>query len=193
MKVSFFTILAALAASAIAAPFQAATRTSNAVPHVNKAMTMKRSAFKDSNLLKHASSVVGGKSKRDDDIAESVNYILVLLKDDDEHADAYQDEIDAVEDPSTVLGKRDDDIAESVNYILVLLKDDDEHADAYQDEIDAVADPATVLGKRDVGKRDDEIAESVNYILVLLKDDDEHADAYQDEIDAVNDPAEILG
>ena len=188
MKVTFFTILAGLATFALAAPFQAAARSSNAVSHVDKAMTMKRSAFKDSNLLKRASNVVGAKSKRDDDIAESVNYILVLLKDDDEHADAYQDEIDAVEDPSTVLGKRDDDIAESVNYILVLLKDDDEHADAYQDEIDAVTDPATVLGKRD-----DDIAESVNYILVLLKDDDEHADAYQDEIDAVNDPAEILG
>lgn len=107
---------------------------------------MKRSAFQKSELLKRASSVVGANNKRADDIAESVNYILVLLKADDVHADAYQEEVDAVADPATVLGKRTDDIAESVNYILVLLKDDDTRADAYQDEIDAVANPADVLG-----------------------------------------------
>lgn len=146
MKATFFTILAALAVSAIAAPFQAAARTSNALAQPNRAMTMKRSEFKNSELLKRASSVVGANNKRGDDIAESVNYILVLLKDDDARTDAYQDEVDAVADPASVLGKRADDIAESVNYILVLLKDDDAHTDAYQDEVDAVANPAEVLG-----------------------------------------------
>lgn len=186
MKATFFTVLAALAASVIAAPFQTAARTSNALGQPNRAVTMKRSEFKNSGLLKRATNVVGANNKRADDIAESVNYILVLLKDDDARTDAYQDEVDAA-DPASVLGKRADDIAESVNYILVLLKDDDARTDAYQDEVDA-ADPASVLGKRA-----DDIAESVNYILVLLKDDDARTDAYQDEVDAVANPAEVLG
>lgn len=106
MKATFFTIVAALAACTVAAPFQAAARSSNvpAPAHANKAITMKRSAFQNSDLLKRASSVVGANNKRADDIAESVNYILVLLKDDDTRADAYQDEIDAVANPADVLG-----------------------------------------------------------------------------------------
>ena len=146
MKATFFTVFATLAVSAIAAPFQAAARTSNALAQPNRVMTMKRSEFKDSELLKRATSVVGANNKRADDIAESVNYILVLLAEDDTRTDAYQDEVDAVSNPAEVLGKRADDIAESVNYILVLLAEDDTRTDAYQDEVDAVANPAEVLG-----------------------------------------------
>ncbi|KAI4157496.1 MAG: hypothetical protein LQ342_008250 [Letrouitia transgressa] len=134
MKATFSLFFAALAVSTIAL----------AQPH--RAMTMKRSEFKDSELLKRASSVVDANNKRSDDVADSVNYILVLLKDSDTRTDAYQDEIDAITDPKTVLGKRSDDVADSVNYILVLLKDSDTRADAYQDEIDAVTDPKSVLG-----------------------------------------------
>ena len=107
MKATFFTVLAALAVSAIAAPSQAAARTSNALAQPNSVMTMKRSEFQKSELLKRASGEVEASQKRSDDVAESVNYILVLLKDDDEGTDAYQAEIDAAE-PAAVLGKRDD-------------------------------------------------------------------------------------
>ena len=107
---------------------------------------MTRSEFKNSELLKRASNVVGANIKRADDIAESANSVFAFIKNDDGRTDAYQDEIDAVADPASVLGKRADDVAESVNYILVLLKDDDARTDAYQDEIDAVSNPAEVLG-----------------------------------------------
>ena len=146
MKATFFTILATIAVSAIAAPFQAAARTSNALAQPSRTMTMKRSEFINSELLKRATNVVGANNKRADDIAESVNYILVFFKDDDTRTDTYQDEIDAVAEPASVLGKGADDIAESVKYILVLFKDDDARTDAYRDEIDAVANPADVVG-----------------------------------------------
>ncbi|KAF5511010.1 hypothetical protein CGCS363_v002251 [Colletotrichum siamense] len=56
---------------------------------------MKRDELLKSGLL----------SKRDKvDLAESVNYILVLLREGDDSADPYQDEVDAVADPSQVLG-----------------------------------------------------------------------------------------
>lgn len=100
MKATFFTVLATLALSAIAAPFQAATGTSNAHAQLN----MKRSEFKNSELLKRASDVVGANNKRDDDIAESVNYVFIVFRDGDEGTDAYQDEIDAVANPADVLG-----------------------------------------------------------------------------------------
>ncbi len=104
MKATFFTVLATLALSAIAAPFQAAAGTSNAHAQPNRAMTMKRSEFKNSELVWGTSDVVGANIKRDDDIPESVNYIFVVFRDDDERTDAYQDEIDAIANPADVLG-----------------------------------------------------------------------------------------
>ena len=65
---------------------------------------MERSDFKNSVLLKRASSIMGGNENRGDDVAESVDYILVLLKDDNSRTDAYQDGADAVADPADVLG-----------------------------------------------------------------------------------------
>ena len=103
MKATFFTQLANVAASAFAGPFPAAAPASDALAQPHRAMTMKRSEFKDSEVLKRASSVVDGNNKRGDYVAESVNYILVLLKNDDSRTDAYQDEVDAVADPSEVL------------------------------------------------------------------------------------------
>ena len=76
MKAAFFTIFAALAASAIAAPFQTAASSSNALAQPHWAMTMKRSEFKNSELLKRASKVVGANNKRADDIPESVNSLI---------------------------------------------------------------------------------------------------------------------
>ena len=67
-------------------------------------MSMKRYEFKNFELLKRASNVVGANNERTDDIAESVNYILVLVEDDDARTDAYQDEIDAVANLADVLG-----------------------------------------------------------------------------------------
>ena len=103
MKATFFTIFAALAASAIAAPFKMAASSSNALAQPHSAMTMKRSEFKNSELLKRASNVVGAKNKRGD-TAEGINSIIRVVGDDDGRTDAYQDEIDAVSNPAEVLG-----------------------------------------------------------------------------------------
>ena len=67
-------------------------------------MSMKRYEFKELRTAQRASNVVGGNNKRADDIAESVNYIVVLEEDDDARTDAYQDEIDAVANLADVLG-----------------------------------------------------------------------------------------
>ncbi|KAF3038998.1 hypothetical protein E8E12_004919 [Didymella heteroderae] len=180
MKASLFTLLAAFAAGAITSPIPASDTKAPA-----KVIKMARSVFERSTLAKYDRLVRSEQAKRNDPIADSVNYILVLQKDSTETPDAYQDEVDAA-NPADILGKRADPIADSVNYILVLQKDSNETPDAYQDEVDA-ADPAEILGKRA-----DPIADSVNYILVLQKDSTETPDAYQDEIDAAN-PADVLG
>jgi hypothetical protein len=160
---TFGMILAALAASALAAP----------------AIPLKVAAVR--------------RSVSDSDVAASVNYILVLEKETSSKVDAYQNEVDAVQDPSSVLGRSvsDDDVAASVNYILVLEKETSSKVDAYQNEVDAVADPASVLGRRSVS--DSDVAASVNYILVLEKETSSKVDAYQDEVDAINNPADVLG
>jgi hypothetical protein len=181
MKSTFFTLVSALAACSIASPVPSVDRRSPAA----KVVTMSQNEYKRSNLAKYDEILKSAMAKRNDPITDSVNYILVVQKDSDNGADAYQDEIDAA-NPADILGKRSNPIADSVNYILVLQKDSDTGADAYQDEIDA-ANPADILGKRS-----NPIADSVNYILVLQKDSDTGADAYQDEIDAAN-PADILG
>ena len=186
MKATFFTIFAALAASAIAAPLKMAASSSNALAQPHSAMTMKRSEFKNSELLKRGSNVVGANNKRADS-AESVNSIIRFVGDDDGRTDAYQDEVDAVTDPASVLGKRADDIPASVNSLIAVVENDDEHTDAYQDAVDAVADPASILGKRA-----DNVAESVNS-FVVVENNDARTDPYQDEIDAVSNPAEVLG
>jgi len=139
MKSTFFTLLTTFAACAVASPIPAAERRAP-----SKVMTLPRSAFEGSGLAKYDRLVRSVQAKRNDPIADSVNYILVLQKDSSDGADAYQDEIDAA-DPSKILGKRSDPIADSVNYILVLQKDSSDGADAYQDEIDA-AKPADILG-----------------------------------------------
>jgi hypothetical protein len=180
MKASLLTLLTAFAASAIASPIPSAA--TNAPARVIK---MTRAAYEHSNYAKYDRIVRSVRAKRNDPIADSVNYILVLQKDSTETPDAYQDEVDAA-NPADILGKRADPIADSVNYILVVQKDSTDTPDAYQDEVDA-ANPAEILGKRA-----DPIADSVNYILVLQKDSTETPDAYQDEIDAAN-PADILG
>lgn len=132
---SFTVILAALAATAIAAPVV---------------------------LPRNIASI--RRSVSDEDVAASVNYILVLEKETSSKMDAYQDEVDAVSNPADVLGRRsvsDEDVAASVNYILVLEKETSSKMDAYQDEVDAVANPADVLGRRSVS--DEDVAASVNY------------------------------
>jgi hypothetical protein len=58
-------------------------------------VTMERGEFNKSQLNK--------RGEYDGNIVDSVNYILVVLKD-DEVVDAYQDEVDAVQDPADVLG-----------------------------------------------------------------------------------------
>ncbi|KAL9612136.1 MAG: hypothetical protein Q9167_003252 [Letrouitia subvulpina] len=88
MKATFFSVVAALAVSAIALP----------QPH--RSMTMKRSEVNDSELLKRVSNMVDANNKRSDDVTDSVNYITVIFKDDDARPDAYQDEVDAVTDPN---------------------------------------------------------------------------------------------
>ncbi|KAI8156295.1 hypothetical protein K4K49_008959 [Colletotrichum sp. SAR 10_70] len=86
MKFSFVA-LATLAVSVAASPVVQLSNT--------KTVTMKRDELLKSGLL----------NKRDKvDLAESVNYILVLLREGDDSADPYQDEVDAVADPSQVLG-----------------------------------------------------------------------------------------
>ena len=163
MKATFFTIFAALAASAIAAPFQTVASSSNALVQPHRAVTMKRSQFKNSELLKPA--MVGANNKRADDTAEAV--IGSGVKN-----DAYQDAVDAVTDPASVLGKRANDIESVIDPII--------KNDAYQDAVDAVADPASVLGKRA-----DDIESVINPIT--------KNEAYQDAVDAVSNPAEVLG
>ncbi|KAL9035441.1 MAG: hypothetical protein Q9214_006579 [Letrouitia sp. 1 TL-2023] len=140
MKSTYFSVIAALAVSTIA------------LPQSHRAMTMKRSEFKDSELAKRISDVVNANNKRSDDITDSVNYITTFFREKDGHPDPYQDEIDAVTDPKSVLGKRSDDatnsddITDSVNYITTFFREKDGHPDPYQDEIDAVTDPKSVLG-----------------------------------------------
>ena len=179
MKATFFTIFAALAVSATAAPLQTAASSSNALAQPPRAMTMKRSEVKNSELLKRASNVVGANNKRADDTADA---FFAVVKNDDGRTDAYQDAVDAVTDPASVLGKRADDAADA---FFAVVKNDDGRTDAYQDAVDAVTDPASVLGKR----ADD----AVESFIAVVKNDDGRPDAYQDAVDAVADPAEVLG
>ncbi|KAK2005219.1 hypothetical protein LZ32DRAFT_612261 [Colletotrichum eremochloae] len=84
MKSTLFTIIATLAASVAAIP----VKSSDA-----KTITMKRSE-----------AIKMGLYKREDTVSDSVNYILVLFKDDD-GVDAYQDEVDAARaHPEDTLG-----------------------------------------------------------------------------------------
>ncbi|CCF34129.1 hypothetical protein CH063_01084 [Colletotrichum higginsianum] len=89
MKSAILAIIATLAASVAASPVS---------ERAIGSITVKRS-----DILK------SGASKRDEDkiteenISDSVNYILKLFLDGDKRPDAYQDEIDAA-DPKQVLG-----------------------------------------------------------------------------------------
>ncbi|OLN89946.1 hypothetical protein CCHL11_10122 [Colletotrichum chlorophyti] len=78
MKASFFTLIA------VVAPFIAATPV--AARSNVKTLSVKRSEFMKSGLV-----------KREDSVTDSVNYILVLFRDNDDTngVDAYQEEVDA--------------------------------------------------------------------------------------------------
>lgn len=90
MKVTLTAIFAILAASVAAVPITSKANTMT--------MTLRRTDFNKAALSKRSAEGYDGP------IADSVNYILVLLADDEELPDPYQDEIDAIENPADVLG-----------------------------------------------------------------------------------------
>jgi hypothetical protein len=140
MQGTYFSLFIALAACAAAYP-RPATHPDGA--SIARGI-MKRSTPASPDVARRAELALEAYRKRDDDLAESVNYIFVLEKS-NSGVDAYSDEVNAVTDPATVLGKRSEDLAESVNYIFVLEKSNS-GVDAYSDEVNAVTDPSTVLG-----------------------------------------------
>ncbi|GKT58043.1 EC6 protein [Colletotrichum tofieldiae] len=88
MKPTFLTIIVTLAASVAASPVSGRAIGS---------ITVKRSELINSGLFKRADELT------EDNISDSVNYILKLFQDGDKRPDAYQEEIDAA-DPAKVLG-----------------------------------------------------------------------------------------
>lgn len=88
MKVTFAAIMVGCATFVAAMPVSLQGNT--------LALTVERREFTESQLHKRAGY--------DGNIIDSANYILVLLKDDAEGVDPYQDEVDAVQDPADVLG-----------------------------------------------------------------------------------------
>ncbi|KAL6713722.1 hypothetical protein ACLMJK_008214 [Lecanora helva] len=127
MKATFLGILTALAVSTIAAP------TADSLAKTDRGVSVKRHDFGSYNMLKRA-----------DNEPDSVNVLRPF--DDDARNDPYQDEVDAISDPASVLGKREDAEPDSVSRFVDNSKDDESRKDAYQDAVDAVADPADVLG-----------------------------------------------
>ncbi|KAL0934570.1 uncharacterized protein CTRU02_211369 [Colletotrichum truncatum] len=89
MKSAILAIVATLAASVAASPVSERSIGS---------ITVKRSTLMAASKRDRAADKV-----TEDNISDSVNYILKLFVDGDKRPDAYQDEIDAA-DPKEVLG-----------------------------------------------------------------------------------------
>ncbi|KAJ4397179.1 hypothetical protein N0V93_001403 [Gnomoniopsis smithogilvyi] len=90
MRFTIVTGFAALAATGYAIPVTQRAPGAATDTHM---VTMKREDFMS----------LGKRSGLDGPISESVNYILVLFKDDDD-VDPYQEEIDSYASPADVLG-----------------------------------------------------------------------------------------
>ncbi|TEA19377.1 hypothetical protein C8034_v009572 [Colletotrichum sidae] len=96
MKSATLAIVATLAAFVAASPVSVSERQIGSI--TVKRSTLMRAAKRDVAADKAADKVT------EDNISDSVNYILKLFIDGDKHPDAYQDEINAA-DPKAVLGE----------------------------------------------------------------------------------------